>query len=72
MVSETWSASRDTLTLEPRGLPAAEYELSIWNPEQISSVEGAEVRGDKLVLRMAPNPHELIAPQKVVIHFSKQ
>ncbi|MGH9517911.1 MAG: amylo-alpha-1,6-glucosidase [Terriglobales bacterium] len=72
IVSETWSASRDTLTLEPKGLAAAEYKLSIWNPGQISSVEGAEVRGGELVLRMAPNPHELIAPQKVVIHFSKQ
>jgi hypothetical protein len=72
IVSETWSASRDSLTLEPKGLTAAEYELSIWNPKQISSVEGAEVRGDKLVLQMAPNPHELIVPQQIVIHFAKQ
>ncbi|HKW16705.1 MAG TPA: amylo-alpha-1,6-glucosidase [Terriglobales bacterium] len=67
--SETWSGSRDTLTLECKGLPASEYELEILNPGQIASVNGAEVKGGKLIIRMAPDPHELTAPEKVVIHF---
>lgn len=70
VVSEKWSASRDTLTLEPRGLTAAEYELAIWNPAQITSVEGAKVRNGRLVVQMA-NPREPVAPQAIVIHFAK-
>jgi glycogen debranching enzyme len=71
ITSETWSNSHDDLTLEPKGLTGAEYEMGIWNPGQIASVEGAEIRNGKLVVRMSSNP-ETYAPQKIVIHFSKR
>jgi hypothetical protein len=51
-------------------LAAAEYELAVLNPGQIASVEGAELRDGKLVVKMASNPHEQIAAQKIVIHFA--
>jgi hypothetical protein len=72
VVSEKWSPSRDTLTLRPEGLTAAEYELAIWNSAQITSVEGAEVRNGKLVVQMSANPHELSAPQTIVVHFARR
>jgi len=69
ITSETWFDSHDTLTLETKGLTGAQYELEVWNPGQIASVEGAEIRNGKLVVQMSPNPSEMYAPQKVVIHF---
>ena len=71
ITSETWSDSKDKLTLVTAGLAAAEYELPIWNPAQIASVEGAEIRNGKLVLRMSPNSGQLHPSQKIVIHFVK-
>jgi hypothetical protein len=68
--SETWSDSRDSLSLELEGMSAAEYELAVWNPGQIASVEGAEVRNGKLVVRMSSNSHEAYTSQKIVIHFA--
>jgi glycogen debranching enzyme len=69
ITSETWSNSHDTLTLEAKGLTGARYELAVWNPGQIASAEGAEIKNGKLVVRMSSNPSEMYAPQKVVIHF---
>jgi glycogen debranching enzyme len=43
ILSESWSPARDTLTVEIAGTPGAVYDLSIWNPQQIHSVEGAKV-----------------------------
>jgi hypothetical protein len=41
VISSSWSSSRDRLTLEVSGVPGRDYELGIWNPEQVGSVEGA-------------------------------
>ncbi len=43
VLSETWSPNRETLTLVLSGASGENYELSAWNPEQISSIEGAEL-----------------------------
>lgn len=45
---ESWSETRDALTIEAAGAPGREYELTVWNAGQISSVEGAELKGDRL------------------------
>jgi hypothetical protein len=43
VLSESWSPKRDTLTLLLSGAAGESYQLSAWNPDQISSVEGAEL-----------------------------
>jgi hypothetical protein len=43
VLSESWSSSRDTLTLLLSGTAAERYEFSAWNPDQIVSIEGAEL-----------------------------
>ncbi len=43
VLSESWSPGRDTLTLLLSGAAGESYQLSAWNPGQISSVEGAEL-----------------------------
>ncbi len=41
VLSETWSPSRDQLTLDVSGAAGHEYELKIWNENQIQKLEGA-------------------------------
>lgn len=41
VLSESWSRERDTLTVLLSGASGTSYELSAWNSEQISSIEGA-------------------------------
>src|SRR5229473_1945870 len=73
VVSETWSASRDKLTLEVSGVPGGEYELEVWNAGLIQKVEGAEF-GRKsgwitLWIHMPPSDSDLYSHTKVVIHL---
>jgi len=43
IVSETWSASPDRITLAVSGRPGREYRISVWNPAQVASVSGAKL-----------------------------
>lgn len=71
ITSESWSASRDSLRLRAEGLPGAQYNLDVWNPRQIASVEGADLKDAKLVVRIPPNSSEMVGSQEIVIHFAK-
>jgi glycogen debranching enzyme len=74
ILSETWSPSRDQLTLEVSGAAGTEYELKLWNPSQIDKLEGAELRrthaGQTLWIRIPWSDSEPYSHSKVVIHFS--
>jgi hypothetical protein len=75
VISEAWSSGRDRLELEISGAAGEQYELPVWNPTQVSAVDGAELvkRGqNEAQLRVKvpddganPYPHA-----KVVLHFS--
>ena len=41
IISESWTPSRDKLTLSVSGIAGRQYELSAWNASQVSSVDGA-------------------------------
>jgi GH15 family glucan-1,4-alpha-glucosidase len=43
VLSESWSPARDTLKLLLSGAAGESYELAAWNPDQISSIEGASL-----------------------------
>jgi GH15 family glucan-1,4-alpha-glucosidase len=43
ILSESWSAGHDVLTLELEGSAGASYELAVFNGAQISSVEGGKL-----------------------------
>ena len=43
VLTQSWSPSRDALTLEFSGTPGASYELPLWNAKQIKSAEGAKL-----------------------------
>jgi glycogen debranching enzyme len=74
VLTETWSASRDQLTLEVSGASGNEYGLKVWNPGEIRSVEGAgfnpSVRKETIAIRIPPSDAEPYPHVKVVIHFS--
>jgi hypothetical protein len=75
VVSESWNASRDQLTVELSGIPGRQYELAVWNPQQISSVEGATFSKSgelgKVVIQYAQGLDESYVHRKVILHFEK-
>ena len=46
-ISESWSAEKNTLTMEVEGIAGRVYELGIWNAAQISSAEGAVIASEE-------------------------
>ena len=75
VVSESWNSSRDSLTLDVSGAAGAQYDLSVWNPQQIVSVDGAELvktsGGEKnLRIHFDETAEERYPREKIVIHFS--
>jgi len=74
VLSESWSSKRDALTLVVSGAAGESYELSTWNPDQISSIEGAALEkkaGAEAKVRVQfPASAPGIGPQAtVVFHF---
>ena len=74
ILSESWSDSRDQLTLEVSGTAGARYELKLWNAAQIERVEGAELQKklDRSVLtvKIPASSADTYSQTKIVIHFS--
>jgi glycogen debranching enzyme len=71
VLSESWNAAKTELTLEVSGLAGTRYELGVWNPGQISTVEGAVLtKFGKLEIQM-PQAADSYVQQKVVIHFGR-
>jgi glycogen debranching enzyme len=67
ILSESWSATRDTLTLEVSGAAGAHYALAVWNPQQIASVDGGQLENGRIDVQFAANSSS--PQQKVTIHF---
>jgi hypothetical protein len=69
VISQSWSESRDALTIDLAGRRGASYELATWNPAQIESVDGAELRNDKLVVTIPSKGSQDYAPATIAVHF---
>ncbi len=71
VIAETWNSSRNQLTLEVSGRAGNKYELTVWNPSQISSAEGASLtKPGKLDIQIPTAAADSYASQKVVLHFA--
>jgi glycogen debranching enzyme len=69
VLSESWNQEKTQLTLETSGRGGSHYEMGVWNPSEISSVDGgALTKAGKLEIEMPPS--DSYVSQKVVIHFS--
>jgi hypothetical protein len=71
VISESWNAGKTQLTLDLSGRAGARYEMALWNPVQISSVEGGVLsNGGRLQIQMPDGAGDSYVPQEVEIHFS--
>jgi hypothetical protein len=72
VLSNSWNSERNQLTVEVSGAPGAHYDLGVWNPEQISSVEGAILtKAGSLRIEMEVSNVGDYLHHKIVIHFGK-
>src|SRR5262249_30437623 len=78
ILTETWSASRDALTMEVTGKSGSTYELAVWNPSQSATVEGGQLvatQNGLAQVRVAFPPDESGADTysrgKIIFHFRK-
>ena len=72
IVSESWNSARTQLTLQVSGRSGGTYELGVWNPGQISSLEGAALtKAGKLQVQILGAPADSYSAQNVVIHFAR-
>jgi glycogen debranching enzyme len=71
VISESWNAARNQLTLEVSGRAGDHYELGVWNPAQVSSVEGGTLtKGGTLAIQMPPAATGSYVSQNLIIHFA--
>ena len=73
VLSETWSPTRDTLTLEVSGVSGRKYDFAILDPSQIVSVDGAELKknaeASQLQVGFPAGAAENYSKRTVTIHF---
>ena len=70
VISESWNTARTQLTLQLSGRAGARYEMAVWDPAQISSVDGGSLtKSGKLQIQMPDGAGDSYVPQRVEIHF---
>jgi glycogen debranching enzyme len=75
MLSETWTADRNSFTMDVAGVAGGVYELTVWNPGQTPSVEGGELLdaangSAKVRVRFPSGKPDEYVHGKIVFHFS--
>jgi hypothetical protein len=75
VLSESWSPKRDALTLLLSGAAGESYELSAWNPDQISSIEGAALEKKtgteaRVRVQLPASPPGIDPQATVIFHFA--
>ncbi|HEX4489412.1 MAG TPA: amylo-alpha-1,6-glucosidase [Terriglobales bacterium] len=69
VVSESWNGS--SLDLDVEGKAGNQYAVNLWNPNQISSVDGGVISKEKLMISFPSANADAYAHQKVTLHFAK-
>jgi len=73
IVDESWNDARNDLTLHVSGVAGRQYELSVWNPSQIATVNGGTLtKTGKLEITMPEGPEGAYLPQTVLLRFVKR
>jgi hypothetical protein len=72
VISNSWNSARDQVTVEVSGAPGMDYELGVWNPGQISSVQGAILTKQGTIRIETPNEtNGDYVHHKFLIYFGK-
>ena len=73
IVSESWTADREKMTLQVGGVAGSRYEMRVWNPGVIASIDGAELfteeNGNKALRIQFP---QNASTRQIVIHFKPE
>jgi hypothetical protein len=74
VLAEAWTPARDALTLEIAGAQGRQYEMGMWNPAQVASLEGAEmlrtgVETGRITFAIPENKTDHSPRERIVIHF---
>jgi hypothetical protein len=74
IVTETWSATRDALTLQTEGLAGRTYTLAVRGQEQIKSIDGAKVMPDGSIEETFPGADQSTESRgkTLTIHFTNR
>jgi glycogen debranching enzyme len=75
VVSETWSDNFNSLRLDVSGQPGKTYELDLWNPAQVRSVDGGRLPKSgqpRLEISFPAGAGQEYMHQDVVIHFAEK
>jgi hypothetical protein len=75
VLSELWSPARDSLKLLLSGAAGESYELSAWNPDQISSIEGASLEEKagpeaKVRVQLPASATGIDSQATIIFHFA--
>jgi len=74
-IAESWSATRDRLTMEFSGLAGSEYELPVRGAAEITGVQGAELvkaaGGERLRVRVPGNAAEGYKRLAITVQFAQ-
>jgi glycogen debranching enzyme len=75
VMSESWTPAHDSLTLDLSGAQGKPYQVGVWNPAQIVSVEGAElVKTDaenaQLKVQIPASTAEPYVRERITIRFT--
>lgn len=72
VIRQSWNASKTQLMLQVSGRAGSKYEMPVWNPAQISSVEGAVLtKHGTLEIHIPAGPSDSYVPQDVEIRFGR-
>ncbi len=76
ILSESWSASHDLLMVGISGIAGSDYEITLWNPAEITSVDGAELiregNSGHLKIHLALVNSASPVHQTIQIHFAER
>jgi glycogen debranching enzyme len=73
VLSETWSASKDQLTLDVEGIAGQVYQLNVLAAQEVQRVDGGSIEhandGDFLRVAIPASQERAYAPTRVTLHF---
>jgi glycogen debranching enzyme len=77
VLKESWTSTWDALTLEIAGAQGKQYELGLWNPGQVASVDGAELlrtnpESARITITIPKNESDSFPRERIVIHFTSK
>ena len=64
VISESWNATKNQLAIDLSGLGGHKYEMGVWNPSQVTSVDGAALTSGKLQIEMPQAGGDSYVPRK--------